>query len=37
VLAVERKGSNLSVTLGPVEVTEVITEANLSCRPKSAA
>jgi hypothetical protein len=30
VLAVERKGSNLSVTLGPVELTEVITEANLS-------
>ena len=29
VLAVERKGPNLSVTLGPVEITEVITEANL--------
>jgi len=30
VLAVDRKGSDLSVTLGPVEITEVITEANLA-------
>jgi hypothetical protein len=29
ILGVERKGPDLSVTLGPVEITEVITEANL--------